>query len=239
MKVLKITVAVLLLLILSVVVLYMYGPESVKQKLDSAVVALNLQSLMKKISGKNFHKTSENELLTDNQTFYVWKDRDGVEHYADTLAQVPPEWRSKVQKLNSEEIEGNLELMTKEEEGAMLQKIEKVPPPEHLKALNHQIFIYTYQGNEELGETTKYFDTYHLPYKTLDVVANPEYASQLKIKMGLDINQKYQLALPVIEINGELIQRLILTKDKNGNPVTTGLDKDKLNKIFGLRSTFE
>ena len=239
MKILKILVLILLLLALSAVALYRYGPEPVKDQLNQAVSALHLESYLEMATGKKIPKKALNEVMTASQTFYSWKDRDGVEHFADSLDQVPPEARSRVQKVSSDKIGGSLELMTKAEEGAMLKKMQKTPPPEHLKALNFQIQIYTYEGNEELGETKSYFDMYNMPYKILDVVANPEYASQLKIKMGLDINQKYQLALPIIEINGELIQRVILSKDKNGNPVRTALDKDKINKIFGLRSTYE
>lgn len=239
MKILKIIILMLLLLVLSAIALYRYGPEPVKDKLDQAVLALKLEPFVEKAIGKKIQKKSENEVMTTNQTFYTWKDRDGVEHYADSLNQVPPEARSRVQKVSSDKIGGSLELMTKAEEGAMLKKIEKTPPPEHLKTLNYQIQIYTYEGNEELGETKSYFDMYNMPYKILDVVANPEHASQLKIKMGLDINQKYHLALPIIEINGELIQRIILSKDKHGDPVRTALDKEKINKIFGLRSNYE
>lgn len=239
MKILKITGFILLILILSVLALYMYGPDSLKQSLNQAVLALNLEPFVEKVTGNKIQQMPVDEVMTTNQTFYTWKDRDGVEHYADSLEQVPPEFRSKVQKVNSDKIGGSLELMSKEEEGAMLKKMEKSPPPEHLKTLNYQILIYTYQGNEEFGETKSYFDMYNMPYKVLDVVANPEYASQLKIKMGLDINQKYQMALPIIEINGELIQRVILSRDKQGHPVRTALDKEKINKIFGLRSTFE
>ena len=239
MKILKITVLLLLLSVISVGSLYLYGPDSIKQELDRGILALNLESYVEKATGRKIQKISRDEVLTPNQTFYTWKDLDGVEHYADSLEQVPAESRSKVQKVNSDKIGGSLELMSKEEEGTMLKKMEKKPQPEHLKTLNYQIMIYTYQGNEELSETKSYFDMYNMPYTLLDVVANPEYASQLKIKMGLDINQKYQLALPVIEINGELIPRVILSKDKQGNPVRTALDKEKINKIFGLRSTFE
>ena len=239
MKILKIIILLLLLAVLTVGGLYQYGPESIKQEFDKGILALNLQSYVEKALGRKIQKKSLDEVMTKNQTFYTWKDIDGGEHYADSLEQVPPEARSKVQKINSDKIGGSLELMSKEEEGAMLKKIEKNPPPEHLKTLNYQIMIYTYQGNEELPETKSYFDMYNMPYTLLDVVANPEYASQLKIKMGLDINQKYQLPLPVIEINGELIPRIILSKDKQGNPVRTAMDKEKINKIFGLRSTFE
>lgn len=239
MKLLKITALMLLLLILSVTVLYLYGPDSVKQPLDEALLALNLNSYVEKATGKKIQKICRDEVMTINQTFYIWKDRDGIEHYADSLEQVPAEYRSLMQKVSSDKIGGSLELMSKEEEGDMLKKMEKKPQPEHLKTLNYQIMIYTYQGNEELPETKSYFDMYNMPYTLLDVVANPEYASQLKIKMGLDINQKYQLALPVIEINGELIPRVILSRDKHGNPVRTELNKEKINKIFGLRSTFE
>ena len=239
MKILKIIILLLLLAVLTVGGLYLYGPESIKQVFDKGILALNLQSYVEKALGRKIQKKSLDEVMTTHQTFYTWKDMDGVEHYADSLEQVPPEARSKVQKINSDKIGGSLALMSKEEEGAMLKKIEKNPPPEHLKTLNYQIMIYTYQGNEELSETKSYFDMYNMPYTLLDVVANPEYASQLKIKMGLDINQKYQLPLPVIEINGELIPRIILSKDKLGNPVRTAMDKEKINKIFGLRSTFE
>lgn len=239
MKILKLIILLLFLSVLSVFGLYLYGPESIKQELDKGILALNLESYAEKALGRKIQKRSLDEVMTKNQTFYTWKDMDGGEHYADSLKQVPPEARSKVQKVDSDKIGGSLELMSKEEEGAMLKRIEKTPPPEHLKTLNYQILIYTYQGNEELSETKNYFDMYNMPYTLLDVVANPEYASQLKIKMGLDINQKYQLPFPVIEINGELIPRIVLSKDKQGNPVRTAMDKEKINKIFGLRSTFE
>ena len=239
MKILKVLFLIVLFLALAGVLFYQYGPEDSKKQVIAKLSEFGLSSVASTLSGKKAEGPKD-ELMTKKEDFYVWKDDKGCEHYEDSLASVPAEYRNKVKTLSSDKMDGSVEIMTKVEQGKILRKIESRPPPEQMKGAEHKIFIYSFQGDGDLGETKDYFEKFNMPYTILDVIANPEYAAQLKMKLGLDINKKYSnINFPVVEIDGQIIERIVEETDKNGKVTKTSLNTAKINKIFGLRSTFE
>lgn len=236
---LKVLFLLFLLALLAAVLIYQHGSKDLQRQCLEYLARAGMGDMVETLTGRKTAKGPQDEIMSKSENFYMWKDENGNENFVDSMEQVPPQYRKTVQKISSEKIGGSLALMSREEEGKMLKNIEKRPPPEHLKMADHKIFIYSYEGNTELGETKAYFDLYNMPYTVLDVVKNPEYASQLKMKLGLDLNQKYQLNLPIVEIDGQMIERIIDATDKKGKVTKTSLNRAKINKIFGLRSSYE
>jgi hypothetical protein len=182
----------------------------------------------------------EDQWMLKEDAFYIYKDHKGVEHFVSSLKDIPEKYRDQPSnKLLSTELNDDFTILTKEEEGSMLAKLQVAPVPEQLKNTKHKVFIYTFDGDLHQEETKKYFNKFHVPYKILDV-KNPEYASELKLKLGLDPHKKYtDLLFPIVEINEQMIERVADETDAYGNVVKHSLNMSKINKILGLRASYE
>ena len=182
---------------------------------------------------------TESELLTRQENFYAWRDAGGTENFATRLEDVPEAYRDQVKKTSARDLGGELRLMDAKEEGLLMNALSAPPVPTQMQHASHEIFVYTYEGNQELQDTLDYLDTFHVPYVIRDVVKEPEFATELKLKLGLELNRKYTLLLPIISIDGELIERIVVETDDNGAVRETALNDRKIKKLFGLRETFE
>jgi hypothetical protein len=233
---------ILLLLIIAVGALYAgyrYGPESIQNSFESVFESLGIDRWMKSISGQPAEPPKD-ELMLKSETFYIWKDLEGNDHYVTSLEDIPPQFRENVRRIDSTNIPAQFELMDEKQQADMLNKMQHAPVPEQFKDAQHKILIYTYEGNKELDETIAYFDKFNMPYELRDVVKDPKNAVELKLKLGLDLNKKYDnINFPVIEIDGQIIERIVNGTDKKGKVTSTSLNTAKINKIFGLRSTYE
>jgi hypothetical protein len=239
MKALKIIFFILFIALVTVLALYKYGPQPVKTQLSLFFSQMGIEEWVAKITGEKIIP-QEDELLIKTDVFYYWKDIEGNEHYASTLNEVPVQYREQMKTINSNEIGGNIKIMNKQEEADFLNKNQEKPLPVQFKNASFQILIYSYSNDPCLPETKAYFEKFNLPYKVNDVITNPEFASELKVKLGLDINKKYDnINFPVIEINGQIIERNIDSTDEKGRVKATSLNTAKINKILGLRATFE
>ncbi|EKD28007.1 MAG: hypothetical protein ACD_79C00466G0005 [uncultured bacterium] len=240
MRIIAISFLIVILIFTAIPLLYMFGPEPAKNIAEQYLKTLKLLPYAKKYL-KTSSSDKKNTLMINNEKFIVWKDLKGNEHFVTSMDDVPEQFRHTVTEIQSDDLNTNFDLMTPEEEGKLINKFSGAPPPENIKNAQHQIIIYTYKANEELNnETTGYFDKFNLKYRILYVEESKENAIQLKSKLGLDLNQTYSnINYPVIEIDGELIERIVDAKDKNGNVIKTSLDTSAINKIFGLRATFE
>lgn len=217
---------------------YRFGSDDLKRQLTSSSFVKDLLELLPIL--KDDSKENSFEVMTKKEDFYTWIDEDGNEHYVSDIESVPYGYRHQVKKISNQSMGGQLDFMSQKEQADMLNEMQDAPPPEQLKTSDHKIYIYTYEGDSYLNEATSYFDKYRMKYTLYDVVKNREYAVQLKLKLGLDINKVYDsINFPVIEINGVIIERIILETADDGKVVKTSLNTEKINKQFGLRSTFE
>lgn len=235
---LKTLLIIILLTGLAGSVSYRYGSGNLKNQTDQLIKKLGLNKFIASKSG-NKRERNDFEVMSKSETFYSYKDEKGSEYFVDKPNQIPEKYRKNAQKINSDQIGENLEIMSRSESNKAIALIEKKPPPDQFKGADHKIFIYTYKGNAEFNETKAYFEKFNMPFKVFDVVENPKYAAEVKTKLGLDINKKYVLNFPIIEIDGQMIERIINSIDKAGNPVSTSLNTAKINKMFGIRSTYE
>lgn len=187
-------------------------------------------------------------LVTDKEIYYIWKDDQGQEHIVDKIEKIPESFRCSVTKVDTEKLNSNLKLLTTAEEGQLLNQVQGKPQPAQFKDAEHQILIYSYGEKTKiqdaiaanLNETKAYFQKFNMPYRILDVATHPEYAAELKIKLALDPNKQYDnINFPVIEIDGTIIERIVEESDSHGKATKTALNTAKINKIFGLRATFE
>ena len=230
----KVVVLLAVLMMLALPAAYLYGPPEIKEKTNAyweQILTFGKKTVKVPLS---------DELMLKEDNFYVYKDLEGSEHFVSTREDVPEQYRDQARKVVSTDLGGQFKLMSKEEEGAMLNKVQGAPLPEQLKNAQHEILVYTFDGDEHLQETKEYFVKFNMPYKVLDVMKNPEYASQLKLKLGLDVNKRYDnLLFPVLEIDGQMVERVVDQTDSKGNVVSHSLNTPKINKIFGLRAAFE
>jgi hypothetical protein len=221
---------------------YVYVPE-IKEKIHYHWN--NTQSFCKKIlklPGKNkkVQWMLEDQWMLKKDTFYTYKDDKGTEHVVSAREDIPEKYRNQsTNTLLSTELNDAFKIMTKEEEAGMLAKLQGAPVPEQLKDAKHKVFIYTFDGDPYREDTKNYFNKFHVPYKILDV-KNPEFASELKLKLGLDPNKKYaDLLFPIVEINGQLVERVVDQIDSQGTVTEHSLNMQKINKMLGLRASYE
>ncbi|MBN2145280.1 MAG: hypothetical protein JW774_11715 [Candidatus Aureabacteria bacterium] len=239
MKAFKILFFLLILLIGAVLSLYKYGPPDVKKEIRFYFEKMGIDEKIAELLGEK-KIPKEDELLIKTDYFYFWKDLEGNEHYVTSLSEVPLQYREQVKSIDSNEMGGTLKIMDKKQEAEFLNEAQGKPIPTQLKNASFQIFIYSFKNDPYLAETKEHFDKYNLPYSVFDVIESPEHAAELKVKLGLDINKKYDnINLPVVEINGEIVERCIDGTDENGRVKSTSLNTVKINKILGLRATFE
>jgi len=182
----------------------------------------------------------DNELMITSEKFYVWTDLKGNDHYVSVLDDIPSQFRDSAKEVESTSLHKGFSIMTKEEEGEALLAKQGAPIPEQLKFGNFDIKLYSYTGDKNLAETEKYFKKFNLPYKIYYVDKDPAHATELKQKLGLDINKKYNnINYPVIDIDERLVLRIIEAIDENDEVSQTSLDTKRINTILGLRATFE
>jgi len=182
----------------------------------------------------------DSELMITSEKFYVWTDLKGNDHYVSDLDDIPPQFRDDVKEMESTSLKKGFSIMTEEEEGAALLEQQGVPIPEQLKHGNFDINIYSYMGDSNLAETEHYFKKFNLPYKVYYVDKDSARATELKQKLGLDINKKYDnINYPVIDIDERLVLRVIEAIDEDDEVSKTSLDAKRINTILGLRATFE
>lgn len=238
-------ITVLMTLIMSTfLIAYEFGPLEIREKISSywnQTLSFCKTMLTYPSKDKKDKWKLQDEWMLKEDVFYSYKDSKGTEHFVSSREDVPEQYRDQRESpILSTDLGGQFKIMTKEEEGGMLNKLQGAPLPEHLKNTQHEIFIYTFDKDPHLADTKAYFSEFHLPYKILDVLKNMEYASQLKMKLGLDQNLKYNdLLFPILEIDGQMIERVVDQIDSKGRVIEHSLNKPKINKIFGLRATYE
>lgn len=223
----------LILVVLSAVTFYMYGPKELTEKysvyFDGAITYYN------QMTGK---ETKPSEWLTKDESFFAYTDLNGKEYVVNSLEEVPANFRDGAVMINPHDV-GHLDMMTKEQEAKLINAAQADPVPEMFKKEDHSIIIYSYEGAKLFPPLTAHFKKFYLQYEVRDVVDYPEYAMELKVKLGLDVSKKYtNLNLPIVDINGEMIEPIVstFTDEANIERKKVELDLVRINKKFGIRS---
>ncbi len=127
-------------------------------------------------------------------TFYQWVDERGSVHFAASLDEVPPDWRSRAGQV---ELESAAFIRTA---SAPVERARPRPVVEVAsRSRTHDVTVYTAPWCGWCRKTLAFLDERGVGYDNKDIDSDPGYADELREKTGGN-------AIPLVEIDGHSIR---------------------------------